>query len=37
MGSPRFAAHLGLYPICWMNARGIGGTPPHFPPSTWSA
>ena len=34
-GAPRFAAHLGLYPICWMYRAAPGGAPRYFPPSTF--
>jgi hypothetical protein len=36
-GSPRFAAHLGLYPICWMHDRMIRGTSKDFTPSVYRA
>ena len=34
-GRLRFAAHLGLYPICWMHVASPGGAPPFFAPSIW--
>lgn len=31
----RFAAHLGLYPVCWTHRTVIGGTSVHYKRSTY--
>jgi dienelactone hydrolase len=34
-GGARFAAHLGLYPVCWTHRTVLAGTNPAYPPSTY--
>jgi uncharacterized protein len=32
-GAPRFAAHLGLYPLCWVHRTVLAGTSQNFKPT----
>ena len=34
-GTLRFAAHLGLYPICWIHRKVLAGTSPYFKPTIY--
>jgi uncharacterized protein len=34
-GALRFAAHLGLYPICWIHRKVLDGTSPYFNPTIY--
>ena len=34
-GTLRFAAHLGLYPICWRHRQIVAGTSPYFKPTIY--
>ena len=34
-GKPRFAAHLGLYPVCWSHRSVVAGQAKHFRPSVY--
>ena len=34
-GTPRFAAHLGLYPICWIHRAVLAGTSKYFKPAIY--
>jgi dienelactone hydrolase len=34
-GTLRFAAHLGLYPICWIHRRVLAGTSTYFEPTIY--
>ena len=34
-GTLRFAAHLGLYPICWIHRQVVAGTSPFFKPTIY--
>jgi uncharacterized protein len=34
-GKRRFAAHLGLYPICWRHRAVLAGTDKHFKPTIY--
>ena len=34
-GTPRFAAHLGLYPLCWVHRTVLAGTSKNFKPTVY--
>ena len=34
-GTPRFAAHLGLYPLCWTHRAVLAGTSRNFKPTIY--
>ena len=34
-GKPRFAAHLGLYPVCWTHRSVVAGQAKYFKPSVY--
>jgi dienelactone hydrolase len=34
-GTPRFAAHLGLYPLCWIHRAVLAGTSKNFDPTVY--